>query len=137
MLKRLAVDARSTVAVSEPKTAGTITLVDFQFGVPDTIPAGRHTLAVTNQGAQPHEVVVVQLAPGASVLDFAKAFEPGASGPPPDKPIGGVVGIEHGDRAYFTTDFVPGRYGVICFFPDPVSGLPHFARGMSAEFSVK
>jgi hypothetical protein len=137
MQKALSIKGGKSVFVSEPKAGTTITLRDFQFALSQPITSGTHTIEVMNHGTQPHEVVVVQLAPGASALDFIKAVEPGGSGPPPGKPIGGLVGMETGDHAFFTAQFEPGRYGLICFFPDSTTGQPHFARGMTTEFTVK
>jgi hypothetical protein len=122
---------------AEPKAGVTITQADYHFALSSGVTAGTHTIRVINHGTQPHEVVLVKLAPGAAVTDFAAAFEPGASGPPPGMPVGGVVGIETGDHAYFTSRFEPGRYGLICFFPDPATGKPHFAQGMTKEFTVE
>ncbi|WP_447983992.1 hypothetical protein [Nitrospira sp. Nam74] len=137
MQKALSVKGGKSALVSEPKAGTTITLRDFEFALSQPITSGMHTIEVMNHGTQPHEVVVVQLAPGASALDFVKAVEPGGSGPPPGKPIGGLVGIETGDHAFFTAQFEPGRYGLICFFPDAATSQPHFARGMTTEFTVK
>lgn len=137
MQKALAVKGGKSARSSEPKAGIAITLSDFSFTVSEPITSGLQTIKVMNRGTQPHEVAVVQLAPSASALDFVKAVGPGASGPPPGKPIGGVVGLEAGDHAFFTAQFEPGRYGLICFFPDTATGRPHFARGMATEFTVK
>lgn len=98
---------------------------------------GIHTLRVLNHGVQLHEVVVVKLAPGATASEFAAAAEPRTSTPPPGAPIGGVVGIERGGDAFFTAQFDPGRYGLICFFPDRATGAPHFTKGMTLDFTVR
>ena len=137
MEKPLSVKGAKPTLVSEPKAGLTITQADFHFAMSSAVTAGAHTIQVTNHGTQPHEVVVLKLDPGASAKDFGAAFEPGATGPPPGKPVGGVVGIETGAHAYFTTRFEPGRYGLICFFPDPATGKPHFAQGMTSEFTVE
>lgn len=137
MEKSLSVTAAKGAVGSEPKAGVTITQADYHFALSSGVTAGTHTIRVINHGTQPHEVVLVKLAPGAAVTDFAAAFEPGASGPPPGMPVGGVVGIETGDHAYFTSRFEPGRYGLICFFPDPATGKPHFAQGMTKEFTVE
>jgi hypothetical protein len=90
-----------------------------------------------NHGRQPHEVVVVKLAPDSTAKDFTAAFEPGASGPPPGIPVGGIVRLEGGEYAFFATNLEPGHYGLICFLPDAETGQPHLARGMTLEFTVK
>jgi plastocyanin len=137
MQKPVTVMPGKSAVAAEPKSDLTITQADFSFSLSQPITAGHHTIQVTNKGGQPHEVVVVKLAPGATARDWAAAFEPGASGPPPGLPIGGIVGIEKGGRGYFTGDFESGRYGLLCFFPDPQTGVPHFAQGMTLDVSVK
>lgn len=136
MQKPISVRGVAAPEAKEPAATGAITLLDFTFGISRPIPAGTQTIRVVNQGNIPHEIVVVQLAPGTSITDFAK-FAEKPSGPPPGKPIGGMVGLDHGGHGSFTAEFKPGRYGLICFFPDPATGAPHFVRGMLSEFTVE
>ncbi|WP_455243411.1 hypothetical protein [Petrachloros mirabilis] len=137
MTKPLSVGGMKPTRVSEPKADVTITLADFKFAPSRPITAGSHTIEVVNRGTQRHELVLVRLNPGATAHEFGAAFEPGASGPPPGMPLGGVVGLETGDHAFFQAKITPGNYGLICFFPDTVTGKPHFMHGMTTEFSVK
>lgn len=136
MQKALSVIGEKPTTVSAPKPGNTITQIDFQFVLSSPIVSGFHTFEVTNHGAQPHEVVVVKLAPGATVKNFIDSFEPGASGPPPGEIVGGIVGIEPGERAYFTAELERGTYGLICFFPDAATSQPHFVHGMMTEVTV-
>jgi hypothetical protein len=110
--------------------------VDFTFGFFGPIKAGPHTFHVRNNGNQPHEVLVVQLATGASVKDFV-AYRPESMEPPPGIPVGGITGIGQGGEAFFSVNLSPGRYGLVCFFPDPMTGIPHFTKGMMSEFIVR
>lgn len=137
MQKPVTVMPAKSAAFAEPKADLTITQSDFSFSLSQPVRAGHHMVQVTNKGAQPHEVVVVKLAPGATAKDWAASFEPGASGPPPELPVGGIVGIEKGGRGYFIEDFEAGRYGLLCFFEDPQTGAPHFTKGMMLDFSVE
>jgi hypothetical protein len=137
MIKPLTVTPALHAVFSEPKADLTITQSDFAFAVSQPITAGPHIIQVMNAGGQPHEVVVVKLALGATVKDFGAALEPGGSVPPPGKPVGGLVGLERGGRAFFTGHFEPGHYGLICFFTDPKTGAPHFTNGMVLDFDVK
>lgn len=137
MHKPLSVTGAKATLVSEPKAGLTIATADFRFAQSEPITAGLHTIQVTNRGSMVHEVVVVKLNPGALAKDFGAAFEPGASGPPPGLPIGGIVGLDSGEHGFFTARFEPGNYGLICFFPDPVTGKPHFMHGMTADFVVR
>ncbi|MGH7274440.1 MAG: hypothetical protein ACREIQ_08300 [Nitrospiria bacterium] len=137
MLKPLTVTTATGSLAPEPKAALTIDTMDFAFMPSKAITAGTHTIRANNKGTQSHEVVVVKLAPGASAKDFGAAFEPGASGPPPGKPIGGLSPMEKGGYGFFTSEFKPGNYALICFILDPASGKPHFTLGMTLDFTVK
>ncbi len=135
MVKPLQVSGPSTNGTKSPEPSNTIRLLDFGFGIVPPITAGTHTILVKNDGDLPHEVLVVQLSPDASVNDFAD-FAMKRAGPPPGKPMGGMVGLDGGSQGTFSATFQPGKYGIICFFPDPETGAPHFRRGMISEFTV-
>ena len=137
MAKPFMVTEAAGTRIAEPKPDVVITARDFQFVLSKPITAGSHTIQLVNDGSQAHEVVLVKLAPGAKARDFIAAFEPGADGPPPGRPLGGIVGIERGLRDVFTAMFDPGPYALICFFPDTKTGAPHFAQGMTWEFDVR
>jgi hypothetical protein len=137
MQKALFVRGGKPTKVSTPKPSITVKQVDYQFILSQRITAGLHTIEVINHGTQAHEVVVVKLVPGATVKDVIASFDPGAAGPPPGQLVGGITGIEKGERVHFTGEFEPGRYGLICFVPDAETGRPHFLHGMTTEFTVE
>ena len=113
----------------------TVTLLDYSYKISSPIQKGLHTIRVANEGAQHHEIELVKLAPGASVTDFMKWIAK-MDGPPPGKPLGGISGIGAGMSEYFSADFTPGNYALICFLPDTKDGKPHFAHGMVQQFTV-
>jgi hypothetical protein len=128
----------TAVEAAEPAADGTLTLQDFAFALPETIVAGPQRWKVTNAGAQPHEALIAQLAPGASAMDFLTAFgDPTATEPPPGLPIGGLQAVMPGTTAWLDLDLAPGTYAAFCFVPDPGSGQPHLALGMVSEFTVE
>jgi uncharacterized cupredoxin-like copper-binding protein len=137
MLKALRVTPARSQNMNPPPADLTITELDFSFEVSQPIRAGRHTVRVMNKGSQAHEVVVVQLARRATVDAFLDDFQPGVVTSPSGKPVGGIVGLEPGKEGFFTIDFVPGRYGLICFLPDLIHGAPHFTRGMLMDVTVE
>lgn len=126
--------AASTTA--EPKADVTFKLVDYDFQSSQPLKPGRQTIMVENAGPQAHELVLLKLAPGKKVEDFAKWAETGLKGPPPAEPIGGVTFLDKGARGYFTADLTPGEYGLICFVPDSKDGKPHLAHGMMKTIKV-
>lgn len=86
----------------------------------------------TNMGAEPHEMVMLQLPEGADpmgLLDGSIAEEDITF-------IGVVFMTQTGDMAELTLVGLPaGEYVLVCFFPGP-DGEPHAANGMVAPFSV-
>jgi hypothetical protein len=91
---------------------------------------------VENAGPQPHELVLLKLAPGKKAEDFGKWAESGMKGPPPAQPLGGVTFLDKGARGSFTADLTAGDYGFICFVPDAKDGKPHLAHGMTKTVTV-
>ena len=136
MVKPLRVVPASGPSGTKPRADVTATLFDYSFKLSAPIRAGKRTIRVHNAGPQHHEVELVQLAPGAGLADFMKWMEK-MEGPPPGKPLGGIAGIESGMSQYFSADFVPGSYALICFLPDVKDGKPHFAHGMVQQIEVK
>ncbi len=136
MVRPLRVVPATGPSAAKPRVDVTATLVDYGFKLSSPIRPGKRTIRVHNAGPQPHEVELVQLAPGASVGDFMKWMET-MKGPPPGKALGGIAGLESGMSQYFSADFVPGSYALICFLPDKKDGKPHFVHGMTQQIEVK
>jgi len=137
MLKALRVTPGLAKKSDPPHGDITITEADFSFRLSAPISAGRRTIRVVNTGSQAHEVVVVQLVRRATVNGFLDDFQPGVPTSASGKPVGGMVGLEPGEEGFFTLDFVPGQYGLICFLPDLIHSAPHFTRGMLMDVTVE
>jgi hypothetical protein len=136
MVKPLRVVPATGSSGPKPKADVTVTLFDYNFKLSSSVLAGKRTIRVHNTGPQPHEVQLVQLPPGGSLGDFMKWMEK-MEGPPPGKPLGGIAGIEPGMSQYFSADFTPGSYALICFLPDVKDRKPHFVHGMVQQIEVK
>ncbi|MCA1670467.1 MAG: hypothetical protein LC793_24420, partial [Thermomicrobia bacterium] len=143
MLMPLKVTA-APAAAPAPAVNGTITLFDFNFTMPDTLPAGKSMYTVTNTGAQFHEFRIGQLAPGKTLAD-AKAFldpapnTPPPAGPPPLIPVGGMNALTKGNSGIVVLDLMPGDYVALCNVPDQSkpNGDPHVHLGMVKAFTVR
>lgn len=136
MVKFVTVEGEAVTAEPDIEADVTIELVDFAFVVPELTP-GRHVIRVENRGPEPHELFMVQLAPGAKMEDVI-AWTESPQGPPPGKPVGGVQVIEPGAVAFFEVELVAGDYGMACFHGSPAhEGAPHFALGMIANITVQ
>lgn len=135
MARSLTVTAVTNIAAGEPQSDLTLTLTEYAFTLSAPITRGTHTLRVENEGMQPHEALLVRLAPNKRASDLV-AWVDHQVGPPPAEPLGGLTMISHGVHAYFTRDFTPGRYAFLCFAPDP-TGQSHAAHGMIKEITVQ
>lgn len=115
----------------------TIKLVDYTFELPAQLAPGHRTILVENLGPQPHEVVLLRLAPGKTLQDFAVWATTGQmKGPPPAMPLGGVAVLDKGGSGEFSVELTPGEYGLMCFVPDSKDGKLHLMHGMMKEFKV-
>jgi hypothetical protein len=135
MLRAMRVAPSTDASAPTPKVDATATLFDYGFKLSSPIQAGTRTIRVLNSGAQHHEIELIQLSPGASAADFLK-WVGKMEGPPPGTPLGGVSGLDVGGSQYFTADFAPGNYALVCFLPDAKDGKPHFAHGMIQQITV-
>jgi len=127
--------ASSNAANTQPETDVTIKLVDYDFQSSQPLAAGKQRILVENMGPQAHELVLVKLAPGKTIEDFATWAE-SMKGPPPALPVGGVGALEKGMRGAFTADLTAGDYGLICFVPDTKDGKMHMRHGMMKNLKV-
>ncbi|HEY0038446.1 MAG TPA: hypothetical protein VGB66_17230 [Longimicrobium sp.] len=113
-----------------------MTLRDYSYEISPAITAGRRTIRVDNAAAQPHEVVVVRLAPGKSAADML-AWLAKMQGPPPGMPVGGTTLLSQGASNDVTATFQPGEYALLCMAPDAADGKPHVAHGMVRQITVR
>ncbi|HET8522048.1 MAG TPA: hypothetical protein VFL82_02375 [Thermomicrobiales bacterium] len=139
--------AGTPTSQTPPSADVTITEVDFAFGGFDaTFPVGKQIWQVTNQGKQPHMLVLQKLKVEATVADILVAFSqpenatptPGGFGPGDLEQVspGGVVLQSSGTTVWPILDLEAGRYAAFCFVPDERNGQPHVMEGMIAVFEV-
>ncbi|MDQ6830758.1 MAG: cupredoxin domain-containing protein [Gemmatimonadota bacterium] len=135
MVKPLTVTPSTTPSAPAPTADVVVTLNDYSFTLSTPVSAGKHTFEVRNTAKQPHEIFIVQLAPGKTAADF-KTWLGKMAGPPPGRPVGGTAGMVPGISNYFTADITPGNYVLMCFVPDAKDGKPHLEHGMFQEVKV-
>jgi len=128
---------QTAASVDDPPQvdAGTVSLSEFTF-LPDASFTGTGTVEIKNVGTQIHEMIIVKENPGATV-DAVKSFFLKPAGPPPFVDAGGVVGLGPNQTMYERMALSPGRYVLLCFFPDPnKQNLPHALEGMIKEITI-
>jgi hypothetical protein len=134
------VQTADSVEEAPTVAGGSISLSEFTF-VPDSF-TGNGMVEFKNVGTQIHEAIIVKEAEGKT-LDQVKAFflappgSPPPAGPPPFTSAGGIVGLGPGQTMYQQMALTPGKYVLVCFFPDPTKGdQPHALEGMVKEITI-
>jgi hypothetical protein len=152
-----------TADSTAPEAEATINLVEMSFqGLPTEVTAGAHVWEIADIGNQLHEMAVLQLAEGVTFEQAMQSFSepPPAASPdashsaspmaspvvdqtvasptagPPFVAIGGTAPMSPGETNYALLELPAGDYIAICFVPDAETGVPHFAMGMIAGFTV-
>jgi hypothetical protein len=117
-----------------------ITALDFSYDLSSTeVASGLVTTVLYNDGDQPHQAQLGKFLPGKGVADFTALLtdpNPGAVLSVFESFTGGPNVVAPGDSQTTKQDLDPGDYLVLCFVTDPATGMPHFAMGMYAGFSV-
>jgi uncharacterized cupredoxin-like copper-binding protein len=133
-------DASSSAAVSPGTSAATgaatagatrgtvqVALTEYKIAASAvTAPAGRVTFDASNDGAIPHELVVLKTQTmAADLLKGSKVDEKGKVGELDQHALGVKA------AKTLTLDLKPGHYALICNLPG------HYQGGMHADFTVK
>jgi len=135
MVRELTVTAPTRTA-PEPTSDLTITLVDFDFRLSTPLTAGAHTIRVVNAGSQTHMMLLVRLAPGATVDTVLAALQDHRDSLPITWTTGASA-LGKGGVAYVHATLAPGTYGLACFMDDDTDGKSHIAHGMLKQFTVR
>lgn len=128
---------KSANAGRSPKADLDIALFEYGFKFSSSPTAGMHTVRLSNNGKQPHEIEIFRLDDGKTVKDLdAWLFGPMTT-KSPAAAVGGVVNVPPGAHPVFPVTLTPGRYVADCFLPDAKDGKPHILHGMEYAFEVK
>ena len=136
MIKPLVVLPAQSPPAEAPAADVRMVLRDYSYEITPEISAGRHTILVENAAAQPHEVVVMKLAPGKTAQDLL-GWMATHQGTPPATPLGGTTMMSSGESNRITANFTPGEYALLCFVPDAGDGKRHVAHGMVRQITVR
>lgn len=132
------VDSMSAASDELPDGAEEVDLrlVDFGFefeegDIPDD---GNFAFNVSNEGDQPHEVLVFPIGGDGELSDVLEELD----APPAAVKVFVQPGQEDIAMA-FQAPLEAGRYALVCFFPDTEDpeGTPHAVKGMVAEFTIE
>ena len=107
---------------------------EYQYEMPDSIPAGPTLFHFTDDGKQLHHMTIVKFEQGKTLADFT-ALPPG---PLPGWVVfmgGPNTPMPNGGQDEDIVDLSPGNYAVICVIPDS-DGKPHMMKGMVKALTV-
>lgn len=122
--------------VADGTTLVDLTLAEFAFVFDDVaLPAdGNVAFRVMNEGEQAHEVVIVEIPADIPIEEALDSLAGDA------EPAGLKLFVRPGQEVNmaFESPLEPGRYAMLCFFPDTddPAFTPHIEKGMLAEFTV-
>ena len=129
-----------------PSSDAVITETDFAFSGFETLQPGNQVWEITNQGDQPHMLVMFQVPDGTTLDDLMAAMSaPEGATPAPGglqesdlrMVSGGQVLMQSAGTSVWTSvDLQPGTYVAVCFVIDPATGMPHAMEGMVDLFQV-
>lgn len=125
--------------VTSVNTSATEFAYEFLSGDPNG--DGNIAFVLTNNGQQPHEIVLMKVAEEPTLDDLVDIA---VNSDPNDLPaeIEEFVGRTFADPAAtstlaFAEPLAAGRYALMCFIPDDADDVPHASKGMAAEFTVE
>jgi hypothetical protein len=122
----------AVVSIDRGATRVDVGATDFHFEFAPPTAAGRYSFVMTNNGAEPHTMILAQMEPGATLdqvmasegeQGLVQSFESIPSGP--------------GGESVVTADLTAGHWILVCPLPSEANGMkPHAALGMVHEWDV-
>jgi len=119
-------------------SANTVTYVgtDYAFDGPDSIPAGLTTIAIENQGSEPHQAVLIRLGEDQTLEEAMATAAESPNGLPQGVVFeGGPVASMPGQTVATTMNLEPGNYVIVCEIPSP-DGQTHSEKGQVLPLEV-
>jgi hypothetical protein len=122
-------------------------MFEYDFTLEGTLAPGSHVFAVTNVGAQPHEMYMARTPETVTEEQIAQILEmemqgatpaPESGLPDPETfiPVGLMTPLSMGKTGWIPVTLEAGTYVVLCFVPDIESGMPHAFEGMYEVITV-
>lgn len=125
----------------------TLTMIEFGIHVEGNMTAGDHTIAIRNNGAQPHFVFVSKGPDSMTneqigeilMAEMSGEMTPEAMPFNPDTdlmPAFSSMTQSIGTTMWTNATLDAGTYVALCFFPTAGEGLPHAMHGMHTVFQI-
>jgi hypothetical protein len=133
------------VAVPDGTTLVHVDLNEFAFAFnPDDVTGANVAFEAANVGEQQHELAIARIPADADLDALIAEFAGGGPDTPPPAGVeflGAVAPVEPDatQNLVFVDPLTPGRYAMLCFFPDTddPEETPHALLGMVNEFTIE
>ena len=121
-----------TLIVWSPQSAGDIAVseTDYRISMPTKLTAGQHTLALTNNGKQGHEIVVFRTDLPANALPVDANGEVEEESPLLHNVGDSGNSLAPGGTKSVPVKLAPGHYVAVCNLPN------HYHLGMKLDLTV-
>jgi hypothetical protein len=130
----------ATTAPQDAPSQIDVVASDYAFELSSNlVAAGPVTFALTNDGAEPHQMHIAAVPAGFTAAQFVETFEREGEMRAFEDFVwsGGVNGVEPGATQVATAELAPGHYVVMCFIPAAGEhGMSHVSMGMVAELDA-
>jgi hypothetical protein len=110
---------------------------DFSYDGVSSVAAGSVSITLTNEGKESHQAQIGRLASGATFEQIVAALQQ----PNPSAAfqlmtfVGGPTNVPPGGEGTVSAVLEPGKHIIVCFLRG-ADNVPHFAKGMVAQFDV-
>ncbi|MDQ3693407.1 MAG: hypothetical protein M3464_07250 [Chloroflexota bacterium] len=117
----------------------TISMTEMAFTLDQPLAGGPQIIALTNDGQQPHFLILATVPDGTTVddvLQLSMTFVDPTATPPANlsfdqlQEIANTADLSSGMTNWFSVDLASGSYLLVCFVPDQETGIPHAMLGM-------
>jgi uncharacterized cupredoxin-like copper-binding protein len=113
-----------------------VTVRDYAYAMPDSIPAGLTTFVLRNEGTQGHHLQLYRIDETRSIADVHAALMMNAAMPGWMHAVGGPnTPVPGGGESIGTLVLEPGSYVAFCTIPAS-DGMEHFRKGMMKSVTV-
>jgi uncharacterized cupredoxin-like copper-binding protein len=120
------------LALHTTPVAGDVSVseTDYRIAMPTTLHAGKHVIAFTNNGAQPHELLLYRTDLRASALPVDATGDVVEDSPLMHNVVDSGKGLRPGATEVIPVTLAPGHYVAACNLPD------HYRMGMRLDITV-
>jgi uncharacterized cupredoxin-like copper-binding protein len=113
-----------------------VSAIDYAFKTPSTIPAGLVVFELDNDGADLHQLAVLELPANRTIAEFLETYHKKGIIPAWMPAVGQTQVIAPNQEALLALRITPGRYILACLMPAR-DGRVHTEKGMVWQVTAR